>query len=354
MHSFSHRAAAVVAFCVLTGAAQAAFTYDFSSLAGGTVPGANENPAPGGVSWQGTTTIGQIGPDNWAWNSSNANVFGAIARNNSSPGMSGTYISAYPTAATSATGAIPAPYDTINSRKNTASGFNYAIPNGSTFTVGFTASVSGINYTNASGQPSTTTSRAQVALGFDQNADGDIRGDSVNSENAEWGPLFGFEPAGVQNSTTAGLVGKWYVRPASLGTAVLVNAGGPGVYRIELAVNPNANPVAATTNNYAGNDGSGTLYVQQLFDAFGVPVVDTLHAVTGLINVNLGLTRMNAHNSTNVGTINGYNPAFWDGLVTRVSNNGAIDDISITITPEPAALSLLLGATLFGRSRRRR
>lgn len=352
-------AVAVIAMPGIAGAA-GTYNYDFSNLTPGVVPTAvNPAPAPpAGVSYQGAYTydptpaniggIGVVGPDKWIWNSSTPNLFSSIVRNDASPGMNGTYISSYPQVTNSATGTAPLTYDTINSRKNDAN-FSYAAPNGATFRVGFTASITGTNYTNSAGAAQSSTSRAQVALGYDQNNDGDIRGDSATAENMEWGPLFGIEPAA--GAGTAGLTGKFYLRPAALGTAVTVNANGPGVYRIELDIDATANPVAATANNYAGNDGKGTLYVQQLFDGAGLPVVDTLHAVTGLIDINLGLTRMTQHNGTNVGTVNGWNPAFWNGFLTRTANNGAIDDLSIT--PEPTTLAALsLGGVALLRRRK--
>jgi hypothetical protein len=336
----------------------AASIYDFSGLTPGTVPAAAETPPPAGTSWQGSYTydatpanIGGInvqGQDKWVWASSTANIFSSIARNDAQLGMSGTYISAYPTVATSATGAAPLSYDTINSRVNTG-GATFGIPNGAKFRVGFTANISAINYTNASGAAQTNSSRAEMALGYDQNGDGDIRGDSMNLENMEWGPMFGYEPAA--GAGAAGLTGRFYLRPASLGTAVTANANGPGVYRFELEIDPNANPVAATANNFAGNNGKGTLYVQQLFDGAGLPVVDSLHSITGLIDIDLGLTRMTQHNSTNVGTVNGWNPAFWNGFFTRLSNNGMMDDVTLTVVPEPTTLASLgiAGAALLRR-----
>lgn len=342
-------AAALVALPALAHAT--VFTYDFSALTPtptADIPAYNAAP-DANVSYQGTTTIGQTGPDNWIWNSSTANTYSAIARADTLPGMSGTYISSYPTNPNTATGAAPANYDTINSRKNTSSGFTYAIPEATTFAVSFIANISGITYTNASSVTTTSTSRAEIALGYDQNNDGDIRGDSASTENAEWGPFFGFEPSAAAG--TAGLTGKWYVRPADLGTAVTVNASGPGVYKILLVVDPTANHVAA------GNDGAGTLYVQELYDANGNPVTDTLHTVGAtLTNVNLGLTRMTTTSAG--GTTTGYDPALWNGLITREEYNGAIDNIQVltgadAVVPEPASAAFALPALALLARRRR-
>lgn len=352
MRSIGKRPSRVVALLavaagVLPGVAGAAtFTYDFSSLPAGTVPAAGATPA-GTESLQGTTTIGQVGADNWIYSGTSAP---GIIRNDASPGMSGNYLSAYPTPATSATNAAPNSYDGLASRKNTAGGFNYSIPTGTAFSVSFVASIGAINYTNGSGAATTTTGRAQVALGYDQNGDGDVRGDAASAENVEWGPTFGIEPA--SGAGTTGLTARWYVRPPGLGTAVTANATGPGVYKIQFDIDPTTNFNAGSATIYPGFDGSGVLSVQQLFDANGAPVTDTLHSV--LTVANLGLARMNNHATTNVGTVNGSNPAFWDGIFTRVSNNGAIDNLTITTAPEPTTLAALAGVAGLGVSRRRR
>jgi hypothetical protein len=301
----------------------ATVTYDFSNTTAGTVPAANSAP-DAGVKFLGTTTVGAVGQDNWIWTSSTGNVYGEIVRNDQQNLFSGNWISSYPSAT-----ATPS-YDSINSRKNDAS-FSYAIPAGATFSVGARVLIASAA---ATAVPQTAyTSRAVIGLGYDQNNDGDVRGDAVNAENAEWGPLFGYE---------TGSSGQWYVRPASLGTAVTFTAPSTGVWNVRLDIDPSAN----------SGDGAGTLMIQQLIDGNGNAVADSFHAASAsLTNVNLLLKRMNVVASG--GTANGPNPAFWNGIIARAAGNGGIDDITITYTPEPASLAVMAGAAVIGLRRRR-
>lgn len=303
----------------------AAFTYDFSATTAGTVPTANAAP-DAGTKFLGSTTVGATGgQDNWIWTSSTANVYGAIVRNDLQDRFNGNWMSGYPTSTASPS------YDAIMSRKNDAN-FSYSIPANTSFSIGARVMIAS---SSASANPQTAyTGRAVIGLGYDQNNDGDIRGDASTTENAEWGPLFGYE---------TGSGGQWYVRPASLGTAVTVNAALTGVWNVRLDVNPTAN----------SGDGSGTLMIQQLFDASGAPVVDVFHPASAtLTDVNLLLKRMNVAGSG--GTTGGPNPANWNGLIARVAGNGGIDDITINYVPEPASLAMLAGGTACLTRRRRR
>lgn len=313
---------AVIVPAAVTSAA--VYNYDFSNTTAGTVPAGNAVP-DASVKFLGTTTVGQAGQDNWVWTSSVANVYGAIVRNDLQDRFSGNWISGYPTSTSAPS------YDAIMSRKNDAN-FNYSIPAGTTFSVGARVLLASASATAT--PQSAYTARTVLGLGYDQNNDGDIRGDAANAENAEWGPLFGYEN---------GSSGQWYVRPASLGTAVTFTAPSTGIWNVRLDVDPLAN----------SGDGAGTLMIQQLFDGNGSPVVDSYHAASAtLTNVNLLLKRMNVASAG--GTASGPLPQNWNGLIARVADNGGIDDIFVTTTPEPTAIATLIAAAIPAMRRRRR
>ena len=304
--------------CILIGlttSARAATVYDynFDNLTA-------SDPTSASPTLLGTTTIGAAGQDNWVWTSAAANVNGAIVRNDSRPGFSGNWSSAY-------VGTTNGQFDAIMSRKNDAN-WSYSIGSATQITVsaklllGSSANAGEINH------------RAEVALGYDTNNDGTIRGTAATADNSEWAFMFGYDSTGP----------GWYGRPAALGTAVTSNAAASGVWLAQEVVDLSAN----------GGNGSGTLYVQQLYDAAGNPVTDTLHTVSAsLTNLNLGILRMS---TVTGGSAAAANPANWNGIVTRYSGNGGIDDLAITVgaVPEPGSFLLAgLGAvSLIGRRRR--
>ena len=78
--------------------------------------------------------------------------------------------------------------------------------------------------------------------GVDANMDGDIRGTSAASENAEVAFQFGYE------STGAG----WFVRRAAYSNTATVTAAttASGLYQMQLVVNFMANPVTISGGSY--------------------------------------------------------------------------------------------------------
>jgi hypothetical protein len=76
------------------------------------------------------------------------------------------------------------------------------------------------------------------------------------------------------------------------------------------------------------NNGSGSLYIKQLFDGSGNPVNDVFHAADpSLLNVNLGIQRMA---TVSGGAPYAADPANWNGMMVRTAGNGGLDNISIS------------------------
>ena len=269
----------------------------------------------------GTSTIGAVGQDNWVWTSTAANVNGAIVRNDVRPGFTGNWSAAY-------VGTTNGQFDAINTRKNDAN-WSYSIaPTDNQVIVGADLLLGSTN------NPGEINHRAEVALGYDTNNDGKIRPTAATGDNSEIAFFFGFDSTGP----------GWYLRPAAFGTAVTFNANPSGVWHAEAVVDLSAN----------GGDGSGTLYVQQLFDAAGNSVVDSLHTVSpSLTNLNMGIKRMQ---TVAGGSAAAATPSNWNGLMTRYSGNGGIDNITIDSSnvPEPTCVSLLVlaGVAIAHRTRR--
>jgi hypothetical protein len=292
----------------ICASARAAAVYNFDGLTA-------SDPTTSSPALLGTTTVGAVGQDGWVCTSGAVN--GAIVRNDARPGFSGNWGAGY-------LATTNGQYDTIMTRKNDAN-WSYSIGTDTQLTISANLLVGSTN------NPGEINHRAEIALGYDTNGDGKIRPTSATADNSEIAFMVGFDSTGP----------GWYMRPAAFGTAVTSNANASGVWLAQAVVDLAAN----------SGDGSGTLYVQQLYDAAGNPVVDTLHTVSAsLTNMNLGIKRMS---TVTGGSAAAANPANWNGLLARFSGNGAVDDITITSTPEPASATLcaLAGLTLLRRRR---
>src|SRR5438874_665439 len=91
-----------------------------------------------------------------------------------------------------------------------------------------------------------------------------------------------------------------------------------------------------------GPNGSGSLYIRQIYDETGNPVNDVFHAADPLLlDVNLGLMRMA---SVSGGAAPAANPANWNGLMIRTANNGGLDNINISTDPITGAPQWALNA----------
>ena len=162
-------------------------------------------------------------------------------------------------------------------------------------------------------------------LGVDDNFDG-----SVVDGDDEQGFLFGW---------TGKDGGYWTITPAAQAADISSAAVTPdteSVWRMVLDVDLAAN----------GGDGSGSLSVQELYKANGTAVVDSLTAVTGLQNINLGILSMADAN-----------PTQWDGRVLE-GYNGTFDYLTISgdvEVPEPGTwVLMLIGAVCLAAARLRR
>ena len=277
------------AMLAFTSVSRADFSYDFDLLSGSASPG---TPLVGGSTFAGT-----VGQDNWILTS------GATPQVRDDPvtGLGGNYITS--------TAAIPTSgFDSIVTRLNPGAG-SLGIDASSGFATFQFDGMVGPGYVNASN--ATVAKRSEIAPGVDSNLDGDIRGTATAGENNEVAFQFGYEPTGT----------GWFVRRAAFSNtgSITANTTASGVYRMQLVVNFNANPVVIGGQTF--NDGAGTLYVKQLADANGNPVNDVYRlADPTTANVNLGL-------NTGLGTLGAANPANWNGVMARVANNGGLDNI---------------------------
>ena len=271
-------AAVLLALPASVGAATFAYDFDSGQVSGSANPG---TPLING------TTAGTIGQDNWILTSgASANV-----HNEAAPGFSGNWIASPAVSGTTT-------LDGIMTRYN---GSTYGLTTGGQGTFTFDLTV------GASGGGTTQFRRAEIAPGVDVNGDNKIRPTAATSENPEIAFMFGYEATGS----------AWYVRPAAFGTAVQVTATPSGTWRAQLVVD-----FAANSSN-----GSGTLYVKQLFDGSGNPVNDVFHVPDPLLaNVNLGIQRMATLTG---GAPQAADPANWNGLMARTAGNGSLDNIVI-------------------------
>lgn len=275
---------AVTALLALQGTSRGDFSYNFDNLNGTGSPG---TPLIGS-----STTLGTVGQDNWVIAS------GATpqVRNDPPTGFSGNYVTATPAIPTNG-------MDSIFTRV----GDNLGLSSTGYAVFQFDGTV-GPGYVNSTG--GTVMKRSEMMPGVDANMDGDIRGTSLSSENAEVAFQFGYE------STGSG----WFVRRAAYSNtgSIVAATDASGTYRMQLVVNFDANPVSG------GNDAAGTLYVKQIADANGNAVNDVYRlAAPNAANVNLGLT-------TGMGSLGAANPVNWNGLSMRLADNGALDNIAIT------------------------
>jgi hypothetical protein len=264
-------------------AATAVYDFDNGQVTGSASPG---------TPLVNSTVLGTVGQDNWVLTSGSSSV----VRTDPTPGFTNNYISSPVVTTTS--------LDGIMTRKNDAN-FSYSLGSSTQLVMTFDTTV------GIAAPSSTLNRRGEIALGVDVNDDGKIRPTSAASENAEIAFMFGYEATGP----------GWYVRPAAFGTAITAVATPSGTWRAQLVVD-----LAANSNN-----GSGSLYIKQLFDGSGNAVNDVFHAADpSLLNVNLGIQRM--------ATITGgapyaADPANWNGLMARTAGNGSIDNISISTDP---------------------
>jgi hypothetical protein len=316
--------AAGICLGAATPVGAATFVYDFDN---GQVSG---SASPGTPLTSGTgSTLGTVGQDNWVHASGAAS---SAARNESVAGFTSLWASSPVT--TTNGGA-----DNILTRKNDAN-WSYSIGNAPGVSVGAT-----LRLDSAAFGAGHLNTRAQAALGVDANSDGDIRGTSATAENAEIAFMFGYDSTGP----------GWYLRPAAFfnypaGTgSATFNANVSGVWEARVDVDFTGH----------GGEGSGTLYVRQLFDDAGNAVVDTFHTVdASLTDVNLRIaTRMGGVTTGIGGSAFAANPANWDGILIRTAGNGALDNLSITPIPEPSTSTLFIvaaGAVALTRRRKRR
>jgi hypothetical protein len=169
------------------------------------------------------------------------------------------------------------------------------------------------------------------------NVDGKIRPTAAGTENAEVAFIMGFDSTGP----------GWYLRQAAFETATTVNAAVSGIWEAMADVDLAAN---------SGN-GSGTLYVRQLYDDAGNAVTDSFHTVSAsTTNLNLQIaSRMGGSVANLGGNATAADPANWNGLLMRTSGNGAIDDITLTVgaVPEPALCAFGIAACAITARRRR-
>lgn len=279
-----------------SSASRADFSYNFDTTTGSASPGTPlVDPVVNG------TAFGTVGQDSWVL----ASGVTSYIRNNPQAGFSGNW----------SAGAAVDPTTTTLDSIMTRAGANLGIGGNRYATFQFDGLVGPAGFNNTAGTP--VYRRSELAPGVDANFDGDIRGTSTTTENAEVGPQFGYESTGT----------GFYLRRAGYSNTGTVTAASTasGVYTMQLVIDFNANPSTVVDTVHGGviNDGAGTLYVKQIYDAAGNPVNDVFRTVSdAAVNFNLGLSLM--------GGFGGADPTNWNGMSMRTAGNGGLDNILFT------------------------
>jgi len=173
-----------------------------------------------------------------------------------------------------------------------------------------------------------TTGSAWFGLGVDANDNGTI-GVTYPAEDSEVGFQFGFS-GGNLVVRGAAFSSQQNTAPDPMNSTE--------IWRVVLDVDLSAN----------GGDGSGSLSAQYLGDdngSFDAGKSTTLDPVAGLQDINLGILAMAEPDYTQ-----------WDGIYARIGNGAVMDNLTISVIPEPTSFALALlgmvGLSLFGRRRK--